>query len=84
MKSLQLFSDDYLDQCRKLTPNQIARYLEDFRTINQPVKKPKSILISMKVETDLLDAFKTRAQLDGVPYQARIKQTMRDWLKNNR
>jgi predicted DNA binding CopG/RHH family protein len=35
----------------------------------------------MKIEWDLLEAFKIKARLDGVPYQTRIKQIMRDWLK---
>ena len=47
-----------------------------------PLKKPVLKLISIKIETDLLEAFKTKARLDGVPYQSRIKAIMRDWLKS--
>ena len=83
MKTIQLFSDNYLAQCEQLSTEQIARYLEDFRIVNKPIKKPLSKLISIKVETDLLEAFKTKAQLDGVPYQSRIKAIMRDWLKTD-
>jgi uncharacterized protein (DUF4415 family) len=46
-----------------------------------PLKKPVPKLISIKFETDLLDSFKTKAHLDGVPYQSRIKTIMCDWLK---
>ena len=81
MKAIQFFSDEYLAQCEQLSSEQIVRYLEDFRIVNKPIKKPLSKLISIKVETDLLEAFKTKAQLDGVPYQSRIKAIMRDWLK---
>ena len=81
MKTIQLFSDNYLAQCEQLSTEQIARYLEDFRIVNKPIIKPVSKLISIKVETDLLEAFKTKARLDGVPYQSRIKAIMRDWLK---
>ena len=81
MKAIQFFSDDYLAQCEQLSSEQIVKYLEDFRIVNKPIKKPVSKLISIKVETDLLEAFKTKAKLDGVPYQSRIKAIMRDWLK---
>ncbi len=81
MKTIQFFSDNYLAQCEQLSSEQIVRYLEDFRVINMPLKKSVSKLISIKVETDLLEAFKTKAHLDGVPYQSRIKAIMRDWLK---
>jgi len=81
MKTIQFFTDSYLAQCKQLSVEQVVRYLEDFRVINRPSKKPVSKLISIKVETDLLEAFKTKARLDGVPYQSRIKAIMRDWLK---
>ena len=80
MKTIQFFSDNYLAQCKQLSAEQIVKYLEDFRIVNMPLKKPVSKLISIKIETDLLEAFKTRAHLDGVPYQSRIKAIMRDWL----
>lgn len=82
MKTIQFFSDDYLTQCQQLSAGQIVKYLEDFRVINMPRKKSVSKLISIKIETDLLEAFKTKARLDGVPYQSRIKAIMRDWLKS--
>jgi len=82
VKTIQLFSDDYLLQCKQLSAVQIVRYLEDFRVVNRPFKKPVLKLISIKIETDLLEAFKTKARLDGVHYQSRIKAIMRDWLKS--
>ncbi len=81
MKTIQFFSDDYLARCEQLSAEQIVNYLEDFRIVNIPPKKTVSKLISIKIETDLLAAFKTKARLDGVPYQSRIKEIMRDWLK---
>ena len=80
MKTLQLFSDDYLERCKQLTPQQTVKFLEDFRLTNTPPRKSKTRLISIKVETELLEAFKTSASLDGVPYQSRIKKLMREWL----
>lgn len=82
MKTIQFFSDDYLAQCKQLSPDQIVKYLEDFRLVNTSLKKTGSKLISIKIETDLLETFKTKARLDGVPYQSRIKAIMRNWLKN--
>ncbi|WP_423906187.1 hypothetical protein [Candidatus Spongiihabitans sp.] len=78
MKAIQFFSDDYLNQCKALSSTQIVRYLDDFRLINKPANKSQSKLISIKSESNLLEAFKTTTGLDGMPYQTRIKQIMRD------
>ncbi|MBI2070671.1 MAG: hypothetical protein HYT79_08725 [Elusimicrobia bacterium] len=78
-KAVQYFSDEYLEQCRKLTPEQILEFLEDFRALNAPGAKSKSRLISMKVPENLLSAFKTKSALAGIPYQAQIKRLMRRW-----
>jgi predicted DNA binding CopG/RHH family protein len=40
----------------------------------------KTRLISLKVPEDLLDAFRTKAELHGVRYQTQIKKLMRRWL----
>lgn len=83
-KPLQYFSDEYLEHCRKLTPQQILTFLDQFRTIAYAGRKTKSKLISMKVPEDLLGAFKFQAQLEGRPYQTLIKELMVDWLKNKK
>ena len=83
MKTVQYFSDEYLTRCKELSTEQIAKFLDDFRLINSPRHQVKTKLISLKVETDLLDAFKVQSRLDGVPYQSRIKKIMRDWLSDN-
>ncbi len=80
MKSVQYFSDEYLNQCKALSPEQIVQFLEDFRLIHGYKAISGSKLISIKVENELLNAFKTRAKLDGVPYQTRIKSLMRESL----
>ena len=80
MKTIQYFPEEYLARCKQLSTEQISRYLEDFRLINRPVKKTESRLISIKIEVDLLEAFKMKSRLDGVPYQSRIKKIMRDWI----
>lgn len=79
MKSVQKFSDEYLAGCRQMTTDQIIRFVEDFRRLHAGSRK-RSRLISIKVPEDLLEAFKTKARLNGRPYQAQIKTLMAGWL----
>lgn len=79
MRPVQHFSDEYLAHSRKIRPDDVARFLEDFRSLHGP--QPKSRLISMKVPEPLLAAFKLRCRAEGAPYQRKIKQLMRDWLE---
>jgi predicted DNA binding CopG/RHH family protein len=79
MKAVQYFSDDYLEQCRELSAEQIIRYLDDFRCLLAAQPKP-SKLISIKVPEDLLNAFKAKSRLAGTPYQTQIKALMKAWL----
>jgi predicted DNA binding CopG/RHH family protein len=79
-KPLQYFSDEYLERCRELTPEQIVNFLEQFRHIAYAGQKSTSKLISLKVPEDLLEAFKFKASLEGRPYQSIIKELMREWL----
>lgn len=81
MKAIQLFSDDYLNQCQQMTTEQIVTFLDDFRRLHgQSGSQAKSKLISLKVSEDLLRAFKQKAKLEGLRYQTQIKTLMRDWL----
>ena len=79
MRSLQRFSDEYLESCRAMSPDQILQFLEDFRRLHgsEPVR---SKLISIKVPTDLLSSFRVKAALSGTPYQTQIKALMRAWV----
>lgn len=81
MRPVQRFSTEYLSQCRGMNPDRIVRFLEDFRALHSRGRPAKSRLISMRVPEPLLDAFKTKARLGGVPYQTQIKRLMQDWLK---
>lgn len=80
MRHVQRFSMDYLEQCRRMSPEQIIRFVEDFRALHSRVRSGKSRLISMRVPEPLLDAFRTKARLSGIPYQTQIKRLMEDWL----
>ena len=79
MKAVQHFSDENLDQCRNMTPDQVLRFLDDFRRLhgNRPAA---SKLISMKVPEDLLHAFKAKAKMSNTPYQTQIKLLMKTWV----
>ena len=81
MRPVQYFSKEYLEQCRAMKPGQILRFLEGFRKLQSAGTPTKSRLISMKVPVPLLEAFKAKAELDGVPYQTQIKRLMTGWLE---
>ena len=80
MRPVQYFSDEYLEQCREMTPDQIIQFLDDFRQLHGEKLPSKSKLISIKVPENLLNAFRTRAALAGVPYQTQIKVLMKTWV----
>jgi len=80
MKPVQYFSDEYLQQCQGMTPDQIIRFLDDFRQLHGSGIRSQSKLISIKVPENLLSAFKACATLIGVPYQTQIKALMNAWV----
>jgi predicted DNA binding CopG/RHH family protein len=79
MKGLQKFTREYLEQSRRMSPDSVARFLEDFRQLHAP--KATSRLISMKVPEPLLAAFKLRCQVEGERYQTKIKALMLAWIE---
>jgi predicted DNA binding CopG/RHH family protein len=82
-KAVQYFSDEYLLQCREMSHEDIVEFLEGFRELHAgpgTEDRTKSKLISMKIPENLLAAFRTKAELEGVPYQAQIKKLMKQWL----
>jgi len=79
VKALQRFSDEYLEQARRLPPAEILRFLDDFRRLHAP--GARSVLISIKIPEPLLAAFRQRCGIEGIRYQTRIKQLMLEWLE---
>lgn len=79
-RAVQFFSPEYLNQCAKLTPDQIIEFLENYRELMMRQTPEKCQLISLKIEPSLLKAFKRKAALEGVLYQTKIKQLMKEWL----
>ena len=82
MKVTQYFSDEYLEQCQDMTPDQILRFLDDFRRLHSHKPAP-SKLISMKVPEPLLAAFRFKCRERGVKYQTRIKELMTAWVRGD-
>lgn len=78
-RPVQRFSDEYLEHCRTLSPEDIVRFLDDFRKLHAAANT-RSRLVSLKVPEPLLAAFRTKARLHGVPYQTQIKNLMRAWV----
>jgi predicted DNA binding CopG/RHH family protein len=79
-KTIQFFSDDYLKQCKNMRPQEVLKFLDDFRKLHGSNKKVASKLISIKIPEDLLEMFKISAKNHGTPYQTQIKNLMKDWL----
>ena len=80
MRPVQYFSDEYLEQCKQMKPEDVLRFLDEFRRLYSPVARKGSRLISLKVPENLLEAFKAKARLHDVPYQTQIKRLMTEWL----
>jgi len=78
MRPVQYFSDEYLETCRRIPAEDVLEFLESFRLLHAPNRRSR--LISMKIDEDLLAAFKLRCKAEGVRYQTRIKDLMRAWL----
>lgn len=78
-KPVQYFTKEYLEQCKKMTPDQIIEFLENYRQLVADTPQ-KCQLISLKIEPSLLNTFKTKAALERTPYQTKIKQLMKNWM----
>jgi len=80
MRPVQYFSDEYLEECKRMKPADILRFLDEFRRLHSPARRTSSRLISLKVPEDLLEAFKAKARLQDVRYQTQIKRLMTEWV----
>ena len=59
-------------------------WLESMRELNRAKKVEKAKLITMKIDPDLLNAFKLKCELEKRPYTTRIKELMQDYLESNK
>ena len=78
MKTVQYFTDEYLEQSKSFTTENILEFLENFRLMQVPEEKSK--LISMKIPELLLKSFRAKCELHGVKYQTQIKELMIRWI----
>ena len=78
MRPLQRFSTEYLESIRNISPDQVVRFLDEFRQIHAPDRPSR--LISMRISEPLLASFKGKCKLEGARYQTRIKELMAEWL----
>ena len=78
-RPVQYFKKSDLERASKMTPTQIAQFLEDFRQLS--FKSGGSKLISLRVPEYLLENFKLKASAQGVKYQAKIKELMSNFVQ---
>lgn len=80
-KAVQYFTDEQLERCKSLSIEERLRFLDQYRQLhgNRTMErnKPQSKLISIKVPTDLLEAFRTQCEIDNIKYQTKIKALMK-------
>lgn len=81
MKTLQYFSESYLEQCKEMSSLQIVSFLENFRIMSlanstKISTKEKLKPISIKMPEDLLLRIKLRAKQFNIPYQTLIKDLL--------
>jgi hypothetical protein len=79
-KTVQYFTKEYLARCKELTPSQILQFLEEYRMLVGTAPET-SLLISLKVAPSLLNCFRQKARLEGIAYQTKIKQLMKEWVE---
>ncbi len=58
----------------------IIEFLENFQKMLDPRAQHPQRLISIKMPVPLLEAFKARSKLVGIPYQTLIKKIMLEYL----
>lgn len=75
---LQHFKKDQLNQ--RLSPLEAVQFLETFRLMRHSQDEVQSKLISIKVPEDLLMLFRRKAEAEGIKYQTKIKNLMREYL----
>jgi len=80
VKALQYFSDEYLEQSKKLSTGEIIEFLESFRELQAAPGASKAI--SVKIPEALLKAFRKKCALRDVKYQTQIKTLMQKWVEH--
>jgi len=79
-RPVQFFSEEYLERGMAMSPREIIEFQESFRLLRESERVSDSKLISLRIPTDQLRAFKRKSELHGVKYQTQIKRLMEKWL----
>jgi predicted DNA binding CopG/RHH family protein len=79
-KAVQKFNPEYLQATKDATPLQIVEFLENYRLM-QAATEVESILISLRVPSDLLRAFRAKCEIAGEKYQTQIKNLMKQFVE---
>jgi uncharacterized protein (DUF4415 family) len=66
---------------RRPTPEEVVEFMENYWQLMDPRARLPLKLISIKMDVPLLESFKLKAAREGIPYQTKIKQLMREWLE---
>lgn len=85
MRPMQKFTEEYLQECKKFSSDEIVKYLEGFRALTSAhaqatQKSDRSKLISVRIEERLLDTFRKKAGEEGIKYQTKLKELMRSYV----
>lgn len=83
-RATQHFSESYLKESQRLSPTDVVRFIEEFQRIHSQSEAGDSVMISLRIDRGLLEAFRTRAKLEGIRYQTKIKSLMEEWIKSAR
>jgi uncharacterized protein (DUF4415 family) len=85
-QAVQYFSDEQLARSAEMSVEERMRFLDQYRQLHgarsASAQKQKSKLISLKVPEDLLESFRRQCEMEGVKYQTKIKELMREYLQN--
>ncbi len=73
---------EYLKNSLKLTIKERIQFVENMKLLSQNITEDRSILISLKVKTSLLQLFRKKCDLENVKYQTKIKELMGFYLKS--
>jgi predicted DNA binding CopG/RHH family protein len=78
-KAVQTFSEEYLERCRAMSPDDVIEFIDGFRQLHAE-SPAHSKLISIKIPKPLLTQFRAKCQMEGIRYQTQIKKLMHCWV----
>ena len=77
-KTVQYFSDEYLEHCKKMSKTEIIEFLDNYQKLLFAPGELKQV--NVRIPVNLLNAFKAKSKREGVLYQRKIKELMSEWV----